>query len=119
MLILPKESTLLEYVVSMRLSFVLYSDCSPTLPGSSSVSQAGGIEVSSLLLHLLDLQCLLAGLGTQLVLLCHPRDMQPGTMPVPTALSAAGCPSLPFQMKFFHRFEVFYRLDVKSSWQLY
>ena len=121
MLILPNENILLEYVVSMRLSFVLHPDCSPTFPGSLAAGQADGIEVSSLPLPLLDLQWLLAGLGTWLIEVSHPGDMQPVTISVLTALSAdyVGCPSLPFQMIFFHMFEIFYRLDRKSSRQLH
>lgn len=94
---------------------MLLPGCCPTFPGSSAVCQADGIEVSSLPLPLLDAQCLLAVLGTRLTELFHPGGMQPVTISVFTALSAdyVGCPSLLFQMIFFHMFEIFHRLDSK------
>lgn len=115
MLILPNKNILLDYIVSMRQSFVLLPGCCPPSPGFSAVCQADGIEVSSLPLPLLDAQCLPAGLGTRLPELAHPGGMQPVTISVLTVPSAdsVGCPSLLFQMIFLHMFEIFYRLDRK------
>lgn len=70
----------------------------------SGSHQAGGTEVSSSHLPLLDFQWLLAGLAV--------------TMSVLPATSADSvvCPSLPLQMIFFHMFEIFCRLRRKSSY---
>lgn len=111
MLIVPNANVLLEYVVSTRLSFVLLPGCCPTLPGSSAVCQADGIEVSSLPLPLLTVQCLLSGLGTRAL----PPWGQAASDHIHSysPVSCVGCPSLLFQKIFFHMFEIFHRLDRK------
>lgn len=104
-LILSKDNISLGYVISVRMSFVLCPDYFARLSDSH---QAGGTEVGSSHLPLLDLQWLLAGLAAS-----------DHICPSSHTADSAGCPSPALQVIFFHMFEIFCRLHRKSSRQLH
>lgn len=77
MLILLNENTLLEYVASVRSALAFLPGCSSIVTGSLVVCQVDGIELSPLLLPLLDSKGLLAGIDTQLTELSHVGARKP------------------------------------------